>query len=162
MPIARSVESFLKEHHVDYELVHHPRTVTSMRTAEVAHVPGTQLAKSVLLEDETGYLMAVIPSTHRIDLGKLHHQLGRRIGLALERDVTELFPDCDPGAIPAVGAAYRVETIIDDTLLVQPDVYFEAGDHEELVHMSGAEFGAMMAGVQHGQFTHRIGQAAGR
>ena len=156
MPIARTVELFLKEHAFDYELVHHSRSVTSMRTAELAHVPGMQLAKSVLLEDETGYLMAVIPSTHRIDLGKLHHQLKRRIGLAVEREVTELFPDCDPGAIPAIGAAYSVETIIDDTLLAQPDVYFEAGDHEELVHMSGAEFGAMMAGVPHGQFAHHV------
>ncbi len=156
MPIARSVELFLKEHAVDYELVHHPHSVTSMRTARLAHVPGVQLAKSVLLEDEAGYLMAVIPSTHRIDLGKLHHQRQRQIGLAVEREVAELFPDCDPGAIPAIGAAYLVETIIDDTLLAQPDVYFEAGDHEELVHMSGADFGAMMAGVPHGQFTHHV------
>jgi Ala-tRNA(Pro) deacylase len=156
MSIARSVESFLKDHHVDYELVHHPRSVTSMHTASAAHVPGMQLAKSVLLEDEDGYLMAVIPSTHRVDLGKLHHQLQRRIGLAIEHEVAELFPDCDPGAIPAIGEAYHVETIIDDALLAQPDVYFEAGDHEALVHMSGADFGVMMTGVPHGQFTHHI------
>lgn len=156
MSIARSVEQYLKEHAVDYELVHHPRSVTSMSKARLAHVPGEQLAKSVLLEDEAGYLMAVIPSTHRIDLGKLHHQHNRRIGLAVEREVTELFPDCDPGAIPAIGAAYSLDTIIDDTLLAQPDVYFEAGDHEELVHLSGAEFGALMAGVPHGQFTHLV------
>lgn len=153
MSIARSVEQFLKDHDVDYELVRHPRSVTSMRTAEAAHVPGGQLAKSVLLEDEAGYLVAVIPATHRVDLGKLHRQLNRRIGLAVEREVTELFPDCDPGAIPAIGAAYRVETIVDDSLLAQPEVYFEAGDHEALVHLSGTEFRVMMAGAPHGQFT---------
>lgn len=156
MAIARSVELFLKEHDVDYELVHHPRTVTSMRTAEVAHVPGTQLAKSVLLEDEAGYLMAIIPASHRIDFGKLRFRLRRRVGLAMEREVRALFPDCDPGAIPAIGAPYRVDTIIDDALLTQPDVYFEAGDHEELVHMSGAQFSEVMAGVPHGQFAHHV------
>jgi Ala-tRNA(Pro) deacylase len=127
-----------------------------MRTAEVAHVPGVQLAKSVLLEDEQGYLMAVIPSTHRLDLGKLHHQLNRMVGLAVEREVTELFRDCDPGAIPALGTAYHVEAIIDDELLQQPDVYFEAGDHEALVHVSGRTFGNMMAGVAHGRFAHHV------
>ena len=152
MSIARSVEAFLKEHDVDYELIRHPRSVSSMHTAEAAHVPGSQLAKSVLLEDDSGYLMAVIPSTHRVDLGKLHHQLQRRIGLAVESEGAEVFPDCDPGAIPAIGAAYRVQTIIEDSLLQQPDVYFEAGDHEALVHMSGSTFGLMRAGVPHGQF----------
>lgn len=155
MTIARSVEEFLADHHVDYELVNHPRAVTAMRAAEAAHVPGDRLAKSVLLEDDAGYLIAVIPATHRVDLGKLHRQLKRRVGLAIEREVATLFPDCDPGAIPATGAAYRVDTIVDDSLLEQPDVYFESGDHEALVHLSGPAFGSMMAGVPHGRFTHR-------
>jgi Ala-tRNA(Pro) deacylase len=155
MTIARSVETYLKSHAIHYELVNHSRTLSAMSTARVAHVPGHQLAKSVLLEDESGYLMAVIPSTHRIDLGKLHHQLNRLLGLAIEREVTTLFSDCDPGAIPAIGSAYRIETIIDDSLLAQPEVYFEAGDHEALVHMSGRAFGALMAGVPHGQFSHQ-------
>lgn len=154
MSIARSVEQFLKSHDVDYELVHHPRTVTSLRTAEMAHVPSMQLAKSVLLEDDAGYLVAVVPAAHRVDLGRLRRQLRRRIGLAMEREVARLFPDCAPGAIPAIGAAYHVETVVDDTLLAQPDVYFDAGDHEELVHLSGSGFGAIMAGVPHGQFSH--------
>ena len=156
MAIAQSIEAFLKQHAVDYELINHPRSVSSTHTAEAAHVPGDQLAKSVLLEDESGYLMAVIPSTHRVDLGKLHHQLQRRVGLAIEREVTELFSDCDPGAIPVIGPAYHVATIVDDTLLQQPDIYFEAGDHEALVHVSGQVFSSMMAGVPHAQFTHRV------
>jgi len=153
MAIARTIQEFLASHDIDYELVEHPRSVTSMRTAQAAHIPGERLAKSVLLEDDTGYLMAVIPSTHRVDLGKLHLQLKRRVGLAVEQEIAELFGDCDRGAIPAIGAAYRIEAIVDDTLLQQPDVYFEAGDHEALVHMSGREFSLLMAGLRHGGFT---------
>lgn len=156
MAIASTIEEFLKSHGVAYDLIRHPRSVSSMRTAQVAHIPGDQLAKSVLLEDEDGYLLAIIPSTHRIDLGKLHHQLNRRMGLAIEKEVTELFSDCDPGAIPAIGAAYRIDTIIDESLLQQADVYFEAGDHEALVHVKGPAFGAMMTGAAHGRFTHHV------
>ncbi len=156
MAIARTIEEFLKSHGVAYELIRHPRSVSSLRTAQVAHVPGDQLAKSVLLEDDDGYLLAIVPSTHRIDLGKLHHQLNRRVGLAIEKEVAELFSDCDPGAIPAIGAAYHVDTIIDESLLQQADVYFEAGDHEALVHVTGPAFGAMMAGAAHGRFTHHV------
>lgn len=153
MAIARTIQRFLKSHDVDYELVEHPRSVTSMHTAQAAHIPGERLAKSVLLEDDHGYLMAVIPSTRHVDLGKLHQQLQRRVGLAVEQEVADLFGDCDRGAIPAIGAAYRVETIVDDAVLQQPDVYFEAGDHKVLVHMSGRDFSLLMAGLPHGGFT---------
>jgi Ala-tRNA(Pro) deacylase len=156
MAIAQSIEAFLKQHAVTYDLISHPRSGTSMQTAQFAHIPGDQLAKSVLLEDETGYLMAVIPSTRHVDLGTLHHRLQRQLGLAVEREVTELFPDCDPGAIPAIGPAYRVATIIDDALFDEPDVYFESGDHEALVHVSGQVFSSMMAGVPHARFTHHV------
>ncbi len=154
MAIAPAVEDFLEQQSIEYDIVRHPRSVSSTRIAQVAHIPGDQLAKSVLLEDEYGYLIAVIPATHRLDLGKLHRQLERRVGLAIEREVTELFRDCDPGAIPPLGLAYNVDTIIDDALLAQSEVYFEAGDHEALVHVSGNTFAAMMAGVPHGHFTH--------
>lgn len=156
MAIAQSVEAFLQAHEVPYELVKHPRSVSSMRTAEVSHVPGDQLAKSVLLEDESGYIVAVLPSTRKLDLGKLRHHLDRMVGLAVEHEVTEIFRDCDPGAIPALARAYDVETIVDDTLLQQSEVYFEGGDHEALVHMSGRDFRALMADAPHGRFTYRV------
>jgi len=151
--IARAIQEFLESHDVDYELIEHPRTVSAMRTAQAAHIPGGRLAKSVLLEDDEGYLMAVIPSTHHVDFGKLHRQLNRRVGLAIEQEVADVFGDCDRGAIPAIGAAYRIDAIVDDSLLQQPDVYFEAGDHEALVHVSGKQFGVLMASVPHAGFT---------
>lgn len=156
MSMARAVQEYLASHHVAYELVEHPRALSSMRTAEAAHIPGEQLAKSVVLEDDAGYLVAVLPSTHRVDLGQLHHQLHRLMGLAVEPEVGGLFRDCELGAIPPIGAAYRIETIVDDSLLQQPEVYFEAGDHEALVHVTGKAFGAMMAGVPHGRFARHI------
>ena len=156
MAIAPAVEAFLEEHSIEYDVVRHPRTLSSARTAEFAHVPGKQLAKSVLLEDEQGYLIAVVPATHKVDLGKLHHQLNRRVGLAIEREAAELFHDCDRGAIPPLGDAYNIETIVDESLLQQEDVYFEAGDHEALVHVTGQTFVAMMSGTAHGRFTHHF------
>ena len=72
------------------------------------------------------------------------------LGLAVEQDVAELFRDCDPGAIPPLGAAYGVKTLVDDSLVNQPDVYFEAGDHEDLIHVDHAQFSELMSGAEHG------------
>jgi len=99
--------------------------------------------------------MAVIPSTQHVDLGKLHHRLRRRVGLAIEREVVELFPDCDPGAIPA--SALPTASRPSSTMRCSMNgCVLEAGDHEALVHVSGQAFATMMAGVPHARFTHHV------
>lgn len=156
MAIAPTLKSYLKEHDVDYDVVVHPRAVTSMETAAQAHVPGDRLVKCVVIEDEQGYLMVALPSTHRLELGQLHRELQRNLGLATERELAGLFKDCDPGAIPPIGSAYGIETLVDDSLLQQDDVYFEAGDHEELIHVSGRQFQDLVTGARHGRFSHHV------
>jgi Ala-tRNA(Pro) deacylase len=111
------------------------------------------VAKSVLLEDERGYLVAVLPASHRIRIRELTEQLERSLELASEPELGELFQDCEPGAVPPVGAAYGLPTVVDDSLLNAPEVYFEAGDHEDLVHLSGVEFLSLLAGARHGRFS---------
>lgn len=154
MPIAHAIEQFLEDQGIEYEVVKHPRSVTSARIAEAAHVPGDQLAKSVLLAaDGSGYLIAVLPSSRKLDLDRICNQINRSVDLAAEQKITEIFSDCDPGAVPALGAAYELETIVDDSLLQQPEIYFEAGDHEALVHLSGNDFRQLMANRPHGRFS---------
>jgi Ala-tRNA(Pro) deacylase len=156
MAIALTLKRFLSEHHVDYDVVVHPRTLTSMETAAEAHVPGDRLIKCVVIEDNQGYLMVALPSTHRLDLGQLHRQLQRNLGLATESELVGLFKDCEIGAIPPIGSAYGIETVVDDSLLQANDVYFEAGDHEELIHVSGKQFQDLITGARHGRFSHHV------
>jgi Ala-tRNA(Pro) deacylase len=153
MGMAAKLETYLQRMGVDYELLEHPYSNTSMMTAQQAHIHGDQLAKGVVLEDEQGYLMAVIPSTHRLQLGVLHNMMHRRLGLATERELGALFEDCDLGAVPAAGDAYGIQMIVDDSLSRQPDVYFEAGDHTVLVHMGEHEFHMLMANAEHGEIS---------
>ncbi|HHO69767.1 MAG TPA: YbaK/EbsC family protein [Gammaproteobacteria bacterium] len=156
MTVATRVASCLVGQDVDFEVVDHPHTATSLETAQLAHVPGDRLAKSVVLEDEQGYLLAVLPASHRLDLGELHRQTRRSLGLATEPELAALFEDCEPGAVPPLGFAYDVETIVDESLAEQPDVYFEAGDHEHLIHVSGETFEALMGGAQHAPISHHL------
>lgn len=153
MAIATTLHDFIRSEGIRYDVLTHPRTFSSSRTAEVAHIPGDRLAKAVLLEDENGYLLAVLPASHRIALGELHRLLQRQLGLATEEEITAVFRDCEPGAIPPFGTAYGIETILDDSLLEQPEVYFEAGDHEEVIHVSGEQFRDLVAGIRHARFS---------
>jgi Ala-tRNA(Pro) deacylase len=88
--------------------------------------------------------MAVLPSTRSVHLGHLGKELDRRLRLATEGELAHAFPDCRLGAIPPLGAAYGMRTVIDDSVEVQPEVWFEAGDHEHLIHMSAEQFIAVI------------------
>jgi len=82
--------------------------------------------------------------------------LQRNLGLATENELAGLFKDCELGAIPPIGPAYGIEIVVDDSLLQEDDVYFEAGDHEELIHVSGKQFQDLVAGARHGHFSRHV------
>jgi Ala-tRNA(Pro) deacylase len=115
-----------------------------MDTAASAHVPGDRLAKAVIVKSEDEPLMVVVPSDYHVHLGLLHRYLGNEVGLATEAELAALFPDCEPGAAPAIGQAYGIRTLLDSTLLNESEVYLEGGDHETLVRLTGEEFRALM------------------
>jgi Ala-tRNA(Pro) deacylase len=98
-------------------------------------------------------MLAVLPASRHIQFEELGRLLGRHMDMASEEQIETLFLDCEPGAVPAIGAAYGLNVVVDDSLARQPDVYFEGGDHANLVHISGAAFQKLMADAQHGQFT---------
>jgi Ala-tRNA(Pro) deacylase len=156
MSLAAKVEHWLGARGVDFDLVSHPRAPSGMRVAEAAHVSGDALVKGVLLEDEQGYVLALLPATRQLELGWVRRELGRPLGLATESEVSDVFNDCEPGAVPAVGGAYGLQTLVDKSLNGKPDVYFEAGDHEALVHVSGAGFGQLMKGERQGSFSRHV------
>lgn len=156
MAIAITLEKYLQKHGVEYDVMAHPRTYTSMEIAQVSHVPGDHIAKSVLLRDAHGYLVAVVPATHRIDLDRLGHLLSRHVEMASETEVGALFGDCDLGAIPPCGSAYGLETVVDDALMRQREVWFEAGDHEELIRVDGRHFDELMGSAEHGHISKHV------
>jgi Ala-tRNA(Pro) deacylase len=131
----------------------HPHSSTSRETARRAQVPPEGLAKPVLLEDDRGYVMAIVPASHRVDLAQLSEQLNRDLVLAKEREIAALFHDCDRGAMPPVGGPYRVPTVYDDALAACAEIYFEAGDHEDVVHLRGRDFLRLLQGSLHGSFS---------
>ena len=156
MTIAASVQKHLIHEGVNFELIEHSRTLDSTHAAQAAHVPGAQLAKGTLLKDDQGFVIAVVPATRKVDLGAMHRHLGRPLGLATEGEVESVFGDCEPGAVPPLGAAYGIDSVLDDSLMEAPDIYFEAGDHRGLVHVSGTEFRKLMTGVPHGDISRHV------
>lgn len=149
MGMATRLKSYLDTSGVCYEVVHHPRASSSLGSARAARIPGGRVAKGIVLEDERGYLLAVLPASCRLDLEGVRRRLDRPLQLASEAELEGLFGDCELGAVPAIGRAYGLPALVDDSLLRMPDLYFEAGDHRDLVHLSGTAFRALLQGSEH-------------
>jgi len=156
MAIAKKLEWYLEATGVDYEVLPHPRSAYSAQTARRSRVPLYCLAKPVLFEDEYGYVMALVPAARRVDVERLGAQLHRKLELATEAEVDDLFSDCENGAMPALGSPYKIPTVYDDSLAGLTDIYFEAGDHDDIVHMSGEAFLELLSGSLHGRFSRAL------
>jgi len=152
MTIAARLMNYMTENHIQYELCSHPLSHSSAETARVAHVPMDRLAKSVVLEDDDGYVMVVVPASRRVHLGEVSRILHRPLRLANEGEFTRLFDDCAPGAVPPIGRAYGMPTILDESLAEAPEVYFEAGDHLALIHLDPDQFMNLMQGAVRTRF----------
>ena len=154
MAIADTLRTNLESLDIDYDLVTHPHTSSSRETAAAAGVREDHMAMAVLLKDAGGYLLCVIPGNSWVRFHGLQAELDREFELAPEPEVEQLFSDCDPGAIPCTGTAYGIETVVDEALASLAFVYFESGDHEHLVRVSGDDFHRLMSGLRHGHFSH--------
>jgi Ala-tRNA(Pro) deacylase len=155
MAIALTLERYLDAHNVKYDVIAHAPTNSSMQTAKTCRISGDRLAKAVLLRDDVGYALAVLPASHQIRLAELKRQFGDDVDLATEREIEGLFQDCARGAIPALGDCYGLDMVVDDSIEEQPEVYFEGGDHATLIHMSNAQFAGLTATARHGCFSGR-------
>jgi Ala-tRNA(Pro) deacylase len=141
MTIPERLKEYLEQQNATYETLTHTYTPSSARAAEAAHVPGGQFAKAVVLKrpDDT-FMLMVLPADYMVHLGRLHRLLEEEVCLATEPELVQLFPDCEEGAIPALGPAYGLRTLVDGTLFDQEKVFIESGDHQTLLQFGRKQF----------------------
>ena len=149
MAIAKTLMKYLKERGVDYQTIEHAHTPTSVATAHAAHVPVHQIAKAVVLCDDDGYVISVVPASHQLELDWVNEALNRKLTMACEEEFKKIFKDCETGAVPALGEAYGIKVIWDDDLAYTSDVYIEAGDHEHLIWLERRDFRKLMSDLPH-------------
>jgi Ala-tRNA(Pro) deacylase len=152
MTVAPTLQKYLDQT-VTYDLISHDPTVSSTRTAEASHVSGDCLAKGVVLRRDGGYMMAILPASHHVQLSALKEQLGHKVDLASEEEIAKLFSDCERGAVPPIGECYGLDVIVDDSIDGQREIYMEGGDHATLIRLDREQFARLTEKAWHGHFT---------
>ncbi len=108
--MTQRLTDFLDERHVQYETLTHPTTYTAQGTAQAAHIPVKELAKTVMVKMDDRMVMAVLPASYRVDLELFKQATGaKKVELAFESEFKELFPECEIGAMPPFGNLYDIE-----------------------------------------------------
>lgn len=147
------VTGLLDEKGLPYAILPHREAFTAQEVAHASHITGWKLAKVVVVrEGLRGFFMAVLPASAHLDFGILRRVTGRKeLGLATEDELRRLFPDCDAGAMPPFGALYGLPMYLDGCFRSSKEIYFQAGNHRELVRMRFADY-ERMAGPIAGEF----------
>lgn len=141
MTVPDKLKDYLDKSKVPYQILSHREAYTAQETAAAAHIHGKDLAKVVMVRANGKMIMAVLPTSHRIDPNKLAKAIGAsRAQFAGEDEFSRLFSDCEIGAEPPFGNLYGVELYADKSLAEDEKIYFNAGTHHEMIEMSYADY----------------------
>ncbi|MHC4324485.1 MAG: aminoacyl-tRNA deacylase [Planctomycetota bacterium] len=135
------VTEYLDKSAIHYEVSEHPPAFTAQQMAAVEHEPGRYVAKPVIIKADGEYIMCVLAACYKIDLGALKSQLGAKsVELAEEKEIGDIFDDCELGAEPPFGNLYDLPVVMDKALEQDDHITFQAGTHEKAIRMSMEDY----------------------
>ena len=140
MPLSK-LRDFLDSHQIKYLVISHSVAYTAQGIAALTHIPGKELAKTVMVMVDGKLAMAVVPASFRVDLFKLKRYLdAETVELASENEFRDRFPDCETGSMPPFGNLYGMDVFVDESLAEDKEIAFNAGSHRELIRLGYDDF----------------------
>lgn len=154
MPV-RKLKEFLNGNDVKYVTIAHSQAFTSQEIAASAHIPGKELAKTVMIKVDGKMAMAVVPASQKVDFGLLKGVTGgQKVELATEDEFRYKFPECEIGAMPPFGNLYGMDVFAAEELAKDETIAFNAGSHTELIRLAYSDFHRLVM-PKTGRFTSR-------
>ena len=140
MPV-KSLKKFLDDNRVKYVCIAHSPAYTAQEVAQSAHVPGREMAKTVMVELDKQMAMAVLPANRKIVLQDLREVTGSdEVKFASEEEFRQRFPECETGAMPPFGNLYGMDVYVAEALTENDEIAFNAGSHTELIRLPFRDF----------------------
>ena len=148
MSIAKRVKDYLEQTHVPYSHCTHRLAYTAQEVAAVQHVPGKEMAKTIVLKADSEFVMVVLPAVMKINMKVLRDELPfTHVELATESEFAELFPDSELGAMAPFGNLYGLPVYVDRSLAEDAEIVFNAGTHVDTIRIKYADFSRLVKPV---------------
>ena len=146
MSLSARLREYLDSHQVQYTVTTHRPAFTANEVASAEHLPAREVAKTVVVFGDNQYHMLAVPASRHVDLREVESALDlKHIRLATEIELTALFPDCELGAMPPIGALYDLPVYLDSHLAHLDTIAFNGGTHRDAVHMQMTAFHELVA-----------------
>lgn len=140
MPLQKLSE-FLDKEGVKYTTLFHSRAYTAQEVAASTHIPGKEMAKTVMVKIDGKMAMAVVPASQKVDFERIRETTSaRKVELAEEKEFENLFPDCEVGAMPPFGNLYGLDVFVAKKLAEDDEIAFNSGSHTEVTRLHYADF----------------------
>ena len=135
------LHEYLDENHIRYVSMKHSPAFTAQELAATTHIPGREVAKTVVVKLDGRLALVVLPAPEMVRMKHLKAQTGAdQVDLASETEFKDRFPDCEVGAMPPFGNLYDLETFVGEGLTRDREIAFNAGTHTDLIRMSFSDF----------------------
>ena len=138
-----NIKEFLQQRQIPFEVLPHGWTGDAAHLAHSVHVPGSAVAKTVLLRVNHGFrdVVAVLPASLRINANQASKLLGgAEIKFGGEADIADHCPDCERGVLPPFGSQYGMRTMVDESLAEQEAIVFEGNTHNEAIRVKWQDY----------------------
>jgi Ala-tRNA(Pro) deacylase len=140
MPV-KKLREFLDTNGVKYVSIVHSKAYTAQTIAAASHIPGKELAKTVMVLLDGKMAMAVLPASYQVNFDLLKKATGaKKVELAGEGEFKNMFPECEVGAMPPFGNLYGMEVFVAESLAEDDEIAFNAGSHTELIKLHYEDF----------------------
>jgi len=131
------IEDFLDSHNIKYTTIKHSPAYTTLEIAASAHIPGKELAKTVMAKIDGKMVMLVLPASQKVDFELLKEATGAsEVELAKEDEFQGMFSECEVGAMLPMGNLYGMDVFVDESLTEGEEIAFNAGSHTELIRLA--------------------------
>ena len=143
--VLQRLREYLDQEKVKYVIITHSPATTAQEIAAAAHIPGKEMAKTVMMKVDGEMVMVVLPASTKVDLGRLLDATGADgVELAQEREFKDLFPGCELGAMPPFGNLFGLRTFVADELTEDEEIAFNAGSTTELIRMAYQDYARLV------------------
>jgi len=138
----KKLKEYLDKNHIKYFIIGHSPAFTTQQVAEAAHIPGKEVAKTVIIKLDGELAMIVLPAIMKVDLYAIKDITGAsKVELASEYEFKDKFPeDCELGAMPPFGNLFGMKVFADRHLSEDSEIAFNAGSHTELIKLAYKDF----------------------
>lgn len=143
--IAAKIRTFLDQNGIRYVTIKHSPAFTAQAVAQSGHIPGKEMAKTVIVKLDEQMAMVVLPASRRVALDEVAAVVGTtNVRLAHEYEFKDLFPGCEIGAMPPFGNLYGLPVYVDPLLAENEQIAFNAGTHTEMIRMAYRDFASLV------------------